>query len=298
MALINCRFCGKEVSDKAKFCPACGAALIAEAERETPTLVCQECGANIPADAAACPNCGCPIEEAVNVEAEADVEAGADVEAEADAEAEGNIEESAQSGETAAAALPKAQPKKKGRILAIIAILAVIIGSIAGIKAYQDRQAAKAIEAYESNMLLAANSMLDSAIKAENTGNLIHDVWYNAIYQEPDSATDKFTRPDGAFVSDFNTALANLFGDSEYIDTINGLKEDQELIGSCMNELQETPEGYDEVYAAVKECYDSYKAFTDLVIEPSGSLNSFTSAFSEADADLAEKLGVMRSYFE
>ena len=32
MALINCRNCGKPISDRAKFCPHCGAAICAKPE--------------------------------------------------------------------------------------------------------------------------------------------------------------------------------------------------------------------------------------------------------------------------
>lgn len=35
--------------------------------------------------------------------------------------------------------------------------------------------------------------MLDGAAKAENAGNLIKSVWYNAIYEERDTETDKYT---------------------------------------------------------------------------------------------------------
>ena len=39
---------------------------------------------------------------------------------------------------------------------------------------------------------------------AESSANLIKQVWYNAIYEKRDDKTDKYTRPKGYFVSDFN----------------------------------------------------------------------------------------------
>lgn len=37
-------------------------------------------------------------------------------------------------------------------------------------------------------------TMLDGAAKAENAGNIIKSVWYNVIYQESDSKTDKSSK--------------------------------------------------------------------------------------------------------
>lgn len=62
MALINCKECGKQVSDKAKICPHCGAHLIEERaieeNMERKIKLCEECGAEIPADSRMCPVCG------------------------------------------------------------------------------------------------------------------------------------------------------------------------------------------------------------------------------------------------
>ena len=60
MALVKCQFCGKEISDKARKCPHCGAVLIDE---EVSRIVCDECGAEIPDGAEACPKCGCPVKQ-------------------------------------------------------------------------------------------------------------------------------------------------------------------------------------------------------------------------------------------
>lgn len=56
MALIQCPYCGKQVSDKAVNCPHCGADLT-----KPKKLFCAECGAEIPAGAMTCPNCGWPV---------------------------------------------------------------------------------------------------------------------------------------------------------------------------------------------------------------------------------------------
>ena len=51
MALIKCKECGAEMSDKAKFCPKCGT--------ENKTMLCPDCGKELSSKAIMCPNCGC-----------------------------------------------------------------------------------------------------------------------------------------------------------------------------------------------------------------------------------------------
>lgn len=50
MALIKCSECGREVSDKAKTCPNCGASV--------KKVFCRHCGEMIDSDCVVCPKCG------------------------------------------------------------------------------------------------------------------------------------------------------------------------------------------------------------------------------------------------
>ena len=77
-------------------------------------------------------------------------------------------------------------------------------------------EAQKQSEEYGANLNMAVYSMLSGASDAETCGNLIKQVWYNAIYKESDSKTNKYTKPNGYYVSDFNDALQNLFSDSSF----------------------------------------------------------------------------------
>lgn len=78
-----------------------------------------------------------------------------------------------------------------------------------------------------SDKCQSSYTMLTGASEAESAGNLIKQVWCNAIYEEKDDDTDNYTRPEGSFVSDFNEALGNLFADSSFsskikvVDTID-----------------------------------------------------------------------------
>ena len=79
--------------------------------------------------------------------------------------------------------------------------------------------------------------MITGGAKAEEAGNLIKSVWYNAIYEERDNTTDKYTRPDGFFVDDFNDALANLFADTTFTEIIEEIKENQKVVSGYMKDL-------------------------------------------------------------
>ncbi len=59
MALIECKYCGEAISDKAQTCPHCGASLIEEIPLEP--LICEDCGKEIPNGQNFCPACGCPV---------------------------------------------------------------------------------------------------------------------------------------------------------------------------------------------------------------------------------------------
>ena len=54
--------------------------------------------------------------------------------------------------------------------------------------------------------------MLNGASQAESAGGLIHDVWYNTIYDKYDSTTYKYTNGE----TDFNDSLKNLFSDKDF----------------------------------------------------------------------------------
>lgn len=52
MALVSCRECGEEISDRAEECPHCGTL--------TASVECWECGEMVRRDAETCPSCGVP----------------------------------------------------------------------------------------------------------------------------------------------------------------------------------------------------------------------------------------------
>lgn len=126
--------------------------------------------------------------------------------------------------------------KHKGVIISII-VFALIVVSALGIGISKK---AKELE-YYSNMETVSFTMLDGAAKAENAGNLIKSVWYNAIYEEQNSETDQYTMKNGKFVDDFNDALSELFADKNFSNSISEIKTNQSEIANLMKQLKEPP---------------------------------------------------------
>lgn len=281
MALIKCSNCGKEISDKAKVCPQCGQPVVLTPdipEEKTPIL-CEECGTEIPDGVNACPNCGCPVPVKEEV-----------------------IDEAPQKVEVTAVNLPKmTKNTKKYIVIALVAVLAVIIALFIGKNLKEQKLAEEAAQRsanYASTLKTASFTMLLGASEAEEAGNLIKSVWYNCIYEERDSKTDKYTRPNGYFLNDFNDALTNLFVDSSFKSTISSIESNQERVAGLMKDLKNPPEEYEEAYEAVKELYDAYKKLTNLATNPSGSLRTFSDNFNAADTETVNCYEALQMYID
>ena len=104
--------------------------------------------------------------------------------------------------------------------------------------------------------------MLDGAAKAENAGNLIKSVWYNAIYEERNSETD------------------------------------QSEVTNLMKQLKEPPKKYEEAYSVLKVYYDNYLKMTKIVTSPTGSLNTFSEDFNTYDNNTVDSYEKMKLYLD
>ena len=170
MALIKCLNCGTDVSDKAKQCPNCGETL----QTQKVVKVCEECGYELDDNVTICPKCGCPVPESEE---------------------------------------QKKTRKKKKIIISVIAILVVILALIAIVcvvkvtnqkkaeeaAATEEAARVQAVNDYASNLELAPFTMLTGASTAEEAGTLIHDVWYDTIFDEHNADTSKYTSGNSDF---------------------------------------------------------------------------------------------------
>ncbi len=161
MAMIVCPNCGEQVSDRAKKCVHCGEILIPEEKK-----YCNECGTELEDGMTECPNCGCPMNDTLDVN------------------------ENPQKVEVTGVKLTKKVKVIIGTVLAIL-----IAGGITafGVTQYQKHREAEEysqrVEDYYDDLESVTYTMLDGAAEAEESGNLIKQVWYNAIYKKEDEAT-------------------------------------------------------------------------------------------------------------
>lgn len=187
------------------------------------------------------------------------------------------------------------QKKKKHKCVIIsIFMVALIVVSALGIGVLQKAKELK----YYSYMETVSFTMLDGAAKAENAGNLIMSVWYNAIYEERNSETDQYTMKNGEFVDDFNDALSGLFADENFSNSISEIELNQSEVTDLMKKLKNPPNKYEEAYSVLKVYYDNYLKMTKIVISPTGSLNTFSEDFNTYDNNTVDSYEKMKLYFD
>lgn len=261
LSMIVCPYCRNQISDKAKKCVHCGAVFIPEDK-----MLCAECGAELQEGSAICSVCGCPVE------------AGAGT------KGFGLVRQ--------AVAMRANVGRKSKTTIAIAVVLVLMISAVVatiGIVQYQKKKAAveiaRRLQEYSENLDLAASAMLSGADDAGNCCSLIDQVWYNAIYERADSVTDKYTQSGGEFVSDFNEALDNLFADPDFYIRINSTMENQNMVSSIMQKLENPPEEYRDAYGATVRLYDAYLILTNMAVNPTGSLKTFSADLDIADAE-------------
>lgn len=274
MAMTTCPNCGEQISDKAKKCVHCGTVLVPEEKK-----CCPDCGAELEEGMKVCPKCGCPIENAVGMEA------------------------APQQVEVTGVKITK--KTKKMIVIAVITIIIAAAITAIGVQTHKENVAAKAAaeaqkqsEEYGTNLNMASYSILSGASDAETCGNLIKQVWYNSIYEQSDSKTDKYTKPNGYYVSDFNDALKNLFLDSSFSGQIADIKDNRDTVNSLMKKLKNPPEEYKDAYESISKLYDAYIALTNLAIDPSGNLQTYSQNFNDADNETLNCYNTLKMYLE
>ncbi len=226
---------------------------------------CKNCNAEFSDEALFCPMCGKPVEQ--------DKE-GVEMPS---MQIEGNLSYD-----------PK--PKKKGKGLLIALIIIAVIAAV-GIAVNHSRM----LDEYYSTMIEASNTMLDGLVETEEAGGLIHDVWYNAIWDQNNKETYKYVKG----TSDFNEALGNLYEDKKFIEKMESITSNQIEVLSLMKKLNDPPEKYEDAYRDLRELYELYLEFTTTAISPAGkNITEFTDDYSELSEKTAKSLATMQLHFE
>ena len=65
-----------------------------------------------------------------------------------------------------------------------------------------------------------------------------------------------------------------------------------------MKGLKNPPEGYEGAYSLIKDFYSAYTTFTNLIIDPNGSFQTFSSNFNNADSEVLNQYNTMKLYLD
>lgn len=89
-----------------------------------------------------------------------------------------------------------------------------------------------------------------------------------------------------------------LFADPEFCLQIDNIMENQTIVNSIVGQMKNPPEEYKSAHESLAECYDAYLTFTGLAINPTGSLNTFSEDFNNADTEFLHCYHVMEFYIQ
>lgn len=188
--------------------------------------------------------------------------------------------------------------RKHAAAIALLAILAVIAAGVMLREREAAEEALRRSREYEENLRLVVDAMLSGAVEAEECCNLTVQVWNNAIWQQEDDATNPYTKPEGRFVTDFNDALYNLYADPAFCAKLDDITENQRTVEAIVRRLKKPPEEHEAAHASLAECYEAYRTFTDMALNPTGSLNTFSEEFDEVDTEFVRCYRRMQFYLQ
>ncbi|NLE89804.1 MAG: zinc-ribbon domain-containing protein [Dehalococcoidales bacterium] len=217
---------------------------------------CPECGREISDQVKACPHCGYPLE---------------------------SESENAQETQPQQVEITGVNLKKQGNWKSIFIVLAVVVIGLVAFISIQQINKVKAQQEYETafnayidNLWGLCTATIGGGAEAEELTNLTAKVWANSIFEDADPETDKYTKSStGRFYDDFNTALTNLFSDYSFKSKIRDVEEYQEVAKGFIEKLQNPPAGLEACYATATDMYAAFLSYSNLAINPSGSLQSF-----------------------
>lgn len=168
-------------------------------------------------------------------------------------------------------------------VLAVVAVTALAAMCIFAVKDAQQRKAA----AYQGELVQLAERIQEYAVDAYEVAAAEESVWRNSIYQQQDESTDPYTMENGVFLEDFDDALGNLYNDSVFAARLASVQTNRGSAAGSMSGLKDAPEGYEDVYQALKEQYDAYIKLTNLALNNGGyTYEEFTRELGELVREL------------
>jgi len=144
------------------------------------------------------------------------------------------------------------------RMIAVILCIAILV--LGGFFYYKMGGEVKREEfnRYVDSINEASELMINGAIVCETMVNGVAKIWNLAI----DAGTD------------FNKAIRDFYQDVE--PAVKEVKSNQEKVMIAMKALQNPPAGCKNAYDTISKMYEAYNTLTNLAIDPSGSLQTYT----------------------
>lgn len=169
--------------------------------------------------------------------------------------------------------------KTKNKIIVISFIILIIMVSIfTTIFIKKERQ--KRAEEYKDLMVTVAKEIYALESKAVYHTSYITTTWYNAIFKERNSYTDKYAFPEDEYGYgvnmwvDFQTAINNYLSDNNA--GLQELQNEELKIQAKLSELQNIPnEEYKNYLDIITEMYTNLSMLVSLANSPTGTYKEY-----------------------
>ena len=141
-------------------------------------------------------------------------------------------------------------------------------------------------EDYLLKLKLIRLMIVNGATEAENCINMIHNVWYNAIYEKHDNRTDEFVFDnDTGKPRSFDDALDYLFSDQEFASQLLDILDQSSNVQEKMKGIINYPDKCKNAFDAMEELYEDYMTLVRMATDPTGSLNKYTDDYNNNTAE-------------
>jgi len=202
---------------------------------------------------------------------------------------------------------PFRKSKNYIKTIIILIISLIIIGGVSiGIYIYRNEsikknKIVKELELknnYLNNLSIVIEKMNSGIIISQEITAITHDVWYNAIFKKHSWRTDDYTTSSYGFNSDFNISLGNLSRDQNIIAKKSNIKNIQLEVDELMKLLINPPQDLENIYIDLDKIYRVFSSYTEIALNPSGSLSTFTSKINDYDAEYIQCYNKMKIYIK
>ena len=149
---------------------------------------------------------------------------------------------------------------------------------------------------YKETVYTALTLMNNNASVLEECSNSLLNVWHNAIYEQKDKSTDKYTIKNGKFVDDFNDALDSLYSDEEFANKLTTINDTQKELRKLKLKLETPPKGAERFNEPLLGMIDSYIEYSNIVLNPQGSYNDVSEQIGKCSNDFVEYASQFEAY--